>query len=144
MESKYDRRTFLRIAGTSLSIGALYSVFAPLAHGAGQELFTRTMADLNKPSHGAAWVGLIVRRCRPPDRFGPVEPGAWYPNGARHATLPHSDMCAADAKAKRWSRCRQIERDALDEVDMAIEAEWHQERSQRPRHLCGVPKELDS
>ncbi len=47
MESKYDRRTFLRVAGTSLSIGALYSVFAPLAHGAGKELFTRTMAELN-------------------------------------------------------------------------------------------------
>jgi predicted phosphodiesterase len=47
MESKYDRRTFLRVAGASLSIGALYSVFAPLAHGAGKELFTRTMAELN-------------------------------------------------------------------------------------------------
>src|SRR5271165_5182422 len=47
MESKLDRRTFLRVAGTSLSIGALYSVFAPLAHGAGNEVLTRTMAELN-------------------------------------------------------------------------------------------------
>jgi hypothetical protein len=47
MGSKYDRRTFLRVAGTSLSIGALYSVFAPLAHGAGNEVLTRTMAQLN-------------------------------------------------------------------------------------------------
>jgi hypothetical protein len=47
MESKYDRRTFLRVAGTSLSIGALYSVFAPLAHGAAKEALTRTLADLN-------------------------------------------------------------------------------------------------
>src|ERR1700675_3061140 len=47
MENRLDRRSFLRIAGTSLSIGALYSVFAPLAHGAGNELLTRTMANLN-------------------------------------------------------------------------------------------------
>src|SRR6185369_632986 len=47
VESKLDRRSFLRVAGTSLSIGALYSVFAPLAHGAGNEVFTRTMAQLN-------------------------------------------------------------------------------------------------
>ena len=47
MEGKFDRRTFLRVAGTSLSIGALYSVFAPLAHGAGKEVLTRTMAQLN-------------------------------------------------------------------------------------------------
>jgi predicted phosphodiesterase len=47
MENKFDRRSFLRIAGTSLSIGALYSVFAPLARGAGQEVLTRTMAELN-------------------------------------------------------------------------------------------------
>jgi hypothetical protein len=47
MESKFDRRTFLRVAGTSLSIGALYSVFAPLAHGAGKEVLTRSLAELN-------------------------------------------------------------------------------------------------
>src|ERR1700751_4467651 len=47
MENKLDRRSFLRVAGTSLSIGALYSVFAPLAHGAGNEVLTRTMAQLN-------------------------------------------------------------------------------------------------
>jgi hypothetical protein len=47
VESKLDRRSFLRVAGTSLSIGALYSVFAPLARGAGNELLTRTMAQLN-------------------------------------------------------------------------------------------------
>ena len=47
MEGKFDRRTFLRVAGTSLSIGALYSVFAPLAHGAGEQVLTRTLAELN-------------------------------------------------------------------------------------------------
>ena len=47
MESKYDRRSFLRVAGTSLSIGALYSVFAPLASRAASELNTRTLAELN-------------------------------------------------------------------------------------------------
>jgi 3',5'-cyclic AMP phosphodiesterase CpdA len=47
VESKFDRRSFLRIAGTSLSIGALYSVFPGLAHGAGSEVLTRTLAELN-------------------------------------------------------------------------------------------------
>ena len=47
MESKIDRRSFLRVAGASLSIGALYSVFAPLAHGAEGEVLTRSMAVLN-------------------------------------------------------------------------------------------------
>ena len=47
MRNRLDRRSFLRIAGTSLSIGALYSAFAPLAHGAGNEIITRTLADLN-------------------------------------------------------------------------------------------------
>src|SRR6516225_9280422 len=44
---KLDRRSFLRIAGTSLSIGAVYSVFAPLAHSAESGVITRTLADLN-------------------------------------------------------------------------------------------------
>src|SRR5438045_9673366 len=48
MKPKLDRRSFLRVAGTSLSIGALYSVFAPLAHGDDSNgLLTRTFAALN-------------------------------------------------------------------------------------------------
>src|SRR5690348_6264380 len=47
MKRSMDRRSFLRISGTSLSIGALYSAFAPLAHGAGNQLLTRTLAELN-------------------------------------------------------------------------------------------------
>jgi predicted phosphodiesterase len=47
MENKLDRRSFLRIASTSLSIGALYSVFPPLAHGAGSEIVARTLGQLN-------------------------------------------------------------------------------------------------
>src|SRR6202795_3823842 len=47
MENRLDRRSFLRIAGTSLSIGALYSAVAPLAHGAGNDVITRTLAELN-------------------------------------------------------------------------------------------------
>jgi predicted phosphodiesterase len=47
MRNRLDRRSFLRLAGTSFSIGALYSAFAPLAHGAGNEIITRTFADLN-------------------------------------------------------------------------------------------------
>src|SRR5262245_12642381 len=47
-----DRRSFLRIAGTSLSIGALYSAFAPLAHGACGAILTRTLAELNGEAPG--------------------------------------------------------------------------------------------
>jgi 3',5'-cyclic AMP phosphodiesterase CpdA len=47
VENKFDRRSLLRVAGTSLSIGALYSVFPQLAHGAGSEVLTRTLAQLN-------------------------------------------------------------------------------------------------
>ena len=48
MQKHLDRRSFLRIAGASLSLGAFYSVFAALAHGAGDgEIVARTFADLN-------------------------------------------------------------------------------------------------
>ena len=47
MRNKVDRRSFLRVAGASLSIGALYSVFAPLAHGAGAEFVSRTLGEIN-------------------------------------------------------------------------------------------------
>ena len=53
MRNPLDRRSFLRIAGTSLSIGALYSVFAPLAQGARGAILTRTLDELNGEAPGA-------------------------------------------------------------------------------------------
>ena len=47
METKFDRRSFLRVTGTALGIGALYSVFPALTHSAGAEGITRTLAELN-------------------------------------------------------------------------------------------------
>jgi len=47
MESKFDRRSFLRVTGTALSIGALYSVFPALTRKAGAEGLSRTLAELN-------------------------------------------------------------------------------------------------
>jgi predicted phosphodiesterase len=47
MEKKFDRRSFLRVSGTALSIGALYSVFPALTKSARAEGITRTLADLN-------------------------------------------------------------------------------------------------
>src|SRR5690242_21583947 len=47
MKAKYDRRSFLRVAGTSFGIGALYSVFPGLTHSAGGEGMIRSLADLN-------------------------------------------------------------------------------------------------
>src|SRR6202049_267614 len=47
LENKFDRRSFLRVAGTSLSIGALYSVFPALTRSVGADTVTRTLAQLN-------------------------------------------------------------------------------------------------
>src|ERR1700683_3661222 len=47
METKLDRRSFLRVTGTALGIGALYSVFPALTRIAGAEGITRTLAELN-------------------------------------------------------------------------------------------------
>src|ERR1700689_789523 len=47
METKFDRRSFLRVTGTALSIGALYRVFPALTKSAGAEGIVRTLADLN-------------------------------------------------------------------------------------------------
>src|SRR6202167_6442566 len=47
METKCDRRSFLRVTGTALSIGALYSVFPALTKSAGAEGIVRTLAELN-------------------------------------------------------------------------------------------------
>ena len=47
METKFDRRSFLRVSGTALSIGALYSVFPALTRSAGAEGLSRTLAELN-------------------------------------------------------------------------------------------------
>jgi len=47
MKAKFDRRSFLRVAGTSFGIGALYSVFPALTRSAGAEGIVRTLAELN-------------------------------------------------------------------------------------------------
>ncbi len=47
METRFDRRSFLRVTGTALSIGALYSVFPALTRSAGAEGIARTLAELN-------------------------------------------------------------------------------------------------
>src|SRR6202158_199790 len=47
LENKFDRRSSRRVAGTSLSIGALYSVFPALTRSAGAQNIVRTLAELN-------------------------------------------------------------------------------------------------
>ena len=47
MEPQLDRRSFLRVTGTALGIGALYSVFPALTRSAGAETIARTLAELN-------------------------------------------------------------------------------------------------
>src|SRR5271169_2534110 len=47
MQNRLDRRSFLRIAGTSLSIGALYSVFPAFTRSAGAQGIARTLAEPN-------------------------------------------------------------------------------------------------
>ena len=53
MEAKFDRRSFLRVAGTAFGIGALYSVFPGLTGSAGAEGITRTLAELNAEEKNA-------------------------------------------------------------------------------------------
>ncbi len=47
MQARFDRRTFLRVTGTALSIGALYSVFPTLTRRSEAEGMARTLAELN-------------------------------------------------------------------------------------------------
>ena len=47
MQNRFDRRTFLRVTGTALSIGAVYSVFPGLTRRAEAEGTARTLAELN-------------------------------------------------------------------------------------------------
>ena len=47
MKTNLDRRSFLRVSGTALGIGALYSVFPALTKSAGAEGMMRTLAELN-------------------------------------------------------------------------------------------------
>src|SRR6266849_3259485 len=47
MKTQLDRRSFLRVAGTSLSIGALYSVFPALTRSARAQSIARSLAELN-------------------------------------------------------------------------------------------------
>src|SRR5579863_4254577 len=47
MNAKFDRRSFLRVAGTTFGIGALYSVFPALTRTAGAEGIVRSLAELN-------------------------------------------------------------------------------------------------
>jgi hypothetical protein len=68
VEHKFDRRSFLRVAGTSLSIGALYSVFPALTRSAGAETITRTLAQLN--GEAPAPFSFIQRYLR---SLGPID-----------------------------------------------------------------------
>src|ERR1700746_3019686 len=47
MKARYDRRSFLRVAGTSFGIGALYTVIPGLTHSARAAEIVRSLADLN-------------------------------------------------------------------------------------------------
>ena len=47
MKTKLDRRSFVRVSGTALRIGALYSVFLSLTRAARAQRMIRTLAELN-------------------------------------------------------------------------------------------------
>jgi len=47
MATKIDRRSLLRVTGTALGIGALYSVFPRLTRNAGAEVIARSLSDIN-------------------------------------------------------------------------------------------------
>ena len=74
MKREFDRRSFLRVAGTSLGIGALYSVMPALTHSAQAQAITRTLAELNgEPPAPFSFVQLSdthVGFNGPPDPLG--------------------------------------------------------------------------
>jgi hypothetical protein len=125
VESKLDRRSFLRVAGTSLSIGAPYSVFAPLAQGAGNGVLTRTMAQLNGEAPAPfSFVQLSdthVGFNGPPDPLGTraFESAVATINGLKRrpelviitGDLTH-DADSPDEHAKRYKLFKQIRRAA--------------------------------
>src|SRR5271155_2930430 len=121
MESKFDRRSFLRVSGTALSIGALYSVFPGLTRKAGAENITRTLFELNgeapAPFSFMQLSDTHVGFNGPPDPLGTkaFESAVATINGLKHrpeliivtGDLTH-DADSPDEHAKRFKLFKQI------------------------------------
>jgi 3',5'-cyclic AMP phosphodiesterase CpdA len=121
MENKFDRRSFLRVTGTALSIGALYSVFPALTRKAGAEGITRTLAELNGEAPAAfSFMQLSdthVGFNGPPDPLGTkaFESAVATINGLKNrpeliivtGDLTH-DADAPDEHAKRFKLFKEI------------------------------------
>jgi 3',5'-cyclic AMP phosphodiesterase CpdA len=120
MKDRLDRRSFLRIAGKSLGIGALYSVM-PLARSAHAQAITRTLAELNgEPPAPFSFIQLSdthVGFNGPPDPLGTkaFENAVETINGLKHppeliivtGDLTH-DAESTDEHAKRFKLFKSI------------------------------------
>jgi hypothetical protein len=118
---KLDRRSFLRVTGTALGIGALYSVFPALTRSAGAEGITRTLADLNgeapAPFSFMQLSDTHVGFNGPPDPLGTkaFENAVATINGLKHppdliivtGDLTH-DADSPDEHAKRFKLFKEI------------------------------------
>src|SRR5579862_9905922 len=121
MKTQLDRRSFLRVAGRSLSIGALYSVFPGLTRSAGAEGITRTLAELNGEAPAPfSFIQLSdthVGFNGPPDPLGTraFESAVATINGLKHrpdlvivtGDLTH-DADSPDEHAKRFRLFKEI------------------------------------
>ncbi len=121
METKFDRRSFLRVTGTALSIGALYGVFPALTLGARAEGIKRTLAELNgEPPAPFSFIQMSdthVGFNGPPDPLGTkaFESAVATINGLKNrpelvivtGDLTH-DTDSADEHAKRFRLFKEI------------------------------------
>ena len=118
---KLDRRSFLRVTGTTLSIGALYSVFPALAHTDEGGPLMRTLAELNGEAPAPfSFIQLSdthVGFNGPPDPLGTkaFENAVATINGLKHrpelviitGDLTH-DADSPDEHAKRFKLFKEI------------------------------------
>jgi hypothetical protein len=121
VEHKFDRRSFLRVAGTSLSIGALYSVFPALTRSVEAQAVTRSLAQLNGEAPASfSFIQLSdthVGFNGPPDPLGTkaFETAVVTVNGLKHrpelvivtGDLTH-DADSDDEHAKRFKLFKEI------------------------------------
>jgi len=78
------------------------------------------------PDCGRIGVGLPVRRMHPaliPSAAGVENPAARDPDRPGNAALPDRDVGAADSDAQAGPGLREVDREAGEDVDAAIEAE---------------------
>lgn len=92
MKEAIDRRSFLRVAGTSLRVEALSGVFTALARGENHALIALTLAELNGEAPAPfSFTELSDKQVgfnRPPDPLGTKRSKRWSPPSTDSRIVP--------------------------------------------------------